>query len=418
MLSIIREFKNRGGLWFFSSGIFDKLIRVSLTFFLIDVLTKSENGLWSIAMVIASTFIPIKSLGIESGILQYASGLSLKIKKQLFKYVFQRGLGFAVGIGFICASTSYFLNPEFYEARPLIYILSFWLPCYFVFELLLNYTRVIKDHKVYAKIQSTYNITFVILIVLGYITLRTTGIAFAFTLAPLITFLIFFPDFLKSEPVYWKTLGFRPKHIIWYGFKSSLSNYASTLLFYLDVWLIEYFLNSKEALAEYRTATVIPLNLSFFAIMYINNDYVHLVEHKEDRSYLKSYLKKYFKVYILFTVLCLLVFYPFSDLWWDTILFSGKYIESKPFFEILLLASVCIILLRIPAGNMLSAVGLVHINTNIAYLTVILNLVISISLFPIYGLFGIAYGTVISLALSGAIAFLFLLKYLNKEDKV
>lgn len=415
MLSILQEFKQRGGLWFFSSGMFDKLIRVSLTFFLIDFLTKGEYSLWSLALVIASTFMPIKSLGIESGILQYASGLDESIKKQVFKYVFYKGGFFTIGISLICASTSYFISPEFQEAKPLLYILSFWLPFYFMFELLLNYTRVIKKHKIYAKVQSTYNLTFVICIILGFITLRTTGIALAFTLSPLISFLIFIPDFLKSERIRWELLNFKPKDIIWYGFKSSLSNYASTLLFYMDVWLIEYFMNSKEALAEYRTATVIPLNLSFFAIMYINNDYVHLVEHKEDRAYLKTYLKKYFKVYILFTAFCLLVFYPFADLWWDTILFSGKYIESMPFFKILLLASVFIILLRIPAGNMLSAVGLVHINTNISYLTVILNLIISVSLFPHYGLYGIAYGTVISLGVSGSIAFAYLLKYLNKK---
>ena len=415
MLSILREFKQRGGLWFFSSGIFDKLIRVGLTFFLIDYLTKGEYSLWSLAFVIASTFMPIKSLGIESGILQYASGHQEEIKNSLFRYVFFRGLIFTGIIALICTSTSYFISSEFHESRHLIYILSFWLPFYFMFELLLNYTRVLKDHKVYAKIQSTYNITFVLCIALGFITLRTTGLAFAFTLSPLITFLFFIPDFLKSSSVDWSSLEFKPKDIIWYGFKSSLSNYASTLLFYMDVWLIEYFLNSKEALAEYRTATVIPLNLSFFAIMYINNDYVHLVENKENKGYLKSYLKKYLKVYTVFTALCLIVFYPFADLWWNTILFSGKYVESIPYFETLLFASVFIILLRIPAGNMLSAVGLVHVNTNIAYVTVVLNLIISASLFSLYGLQGIAYGTVISLGISGAIAFGYLFKYLNKR---
>ncbi len=415
MLSILKEFKNRGGLWFFSSGIFDKLIRVCLTFFLIDFLTKGEYSLWSLALVISSTFMPIKSLGIESGILQYASGLSERLKQQLFKYVFYKGLLYALGFALICLSTTYFIKPEFSESKPLLYILSLWLPFYFLFELILNYSRVIKNHKVYAKIQSTYNITFVICIVLGFVSFRTLGLAWAFTLSPLITFLIFIPDFLKAETINWEPLDFRPKDIIWYGFKTSFSNYASTLLFNMDVWIIEYYFNSKEDLAEYRTATAIPLNLSFFAIMYINNDYVHLVEHKEDRSYLKSYLKKYFKIYSIFTLICLLIFYPFSNLWWETILFSGKYIESKPIFETLLFAAVFVILLRIPAGNMLSAVGLVHINTNISYLTVILNLIISISLLPTLGLQGIAYGTVISFGISGCLAFWYLLKYLNKK---
>lgn len=416
MLSIIREFKNRGGLWFFSSGILDKLIRVSLTFFLIAVLTKAENGLWSIAMVIASTFIPLKSFGIESGILQYGSGLKEEIKQQLFKFVFYRGLLFTLLTAGVCASTTYFLSPDFYEAKPLVYILSFWLPSYFLFELLLNYARVLKTHKRYAKIQGVYNVTFMVLVGLGFVFLRTTGIALAFTLSPLITFLCFIPEFLKSQPLEWSGLDFRPKDVVFYGFKSSLSNYASTLLFYLDVWLIEYFLASKEVLAEYRTATTIPLNLGFFAIMYINNDYVHLVENKLNKSYLKSYLVKYFKVYVVFTALCLLVFYPFADLWWDTILFGGKYSESKPFFKILLFATAAIVLLRIPAGNMLSAVGLVHINTSIAYITILLNLIISVSLYSVYGLYGIAYGTVISLALSGGMAFFYLLKYLNKKE--
>ena len=99
---------------------------------------------------------------------------------------------------------------------------------------------------------------------------------------------------------------------------------------------------------------------------------------------------------------------------WGNLFKNGDYVNSASYFNILLIASVSIILLRVPAGNILAAVGLVHINTILSYLTLLFNLVLSYVLLNEFGLTGIAYGTVVSLTLFGTISLLFLYKYLNK----
>lgn len=415
MISILKDFKNRGGGWFFSSSIFDKITRVSLTFALIAFLSKKDFAYWTYAFTLVSTFIPIKSLGIEAGILQYGSGLNENKINELFKSMFIRGLTYSCVFALLCSSfTAVFFNYS-NSVQILIYILCFWLPGLFLFELLLNYYRIIKQHKKYALVQSFYNIVFIFSLLLGYLIDKTFGVALAFVITPFITFIRFKPKFLTAKKIIWDQFEFRANDIIFYGFKSSFTNYATTLLFYTDIFLIEYLTKDEMLLSEYRTATIIPFNLSFFAVLYLNNDFVFLVENKLNKSVLIDYLKNYFYLFFSFTCICLIILYPFAEFWWSEVLFKGEYMESVPYFKVLLLATIAMIILRIPSGNLLSAIGKVHLNTIIGYLTIAVNLIVSIGLFKYYGIKGIAYSTVISLVLSGFAMCFFLFKYLNKK---
>lgn len=415
MKNILTEFKQRGGYWFFSSSIIDKITRVSLTFFLTYILSKTENGIWANAMVIVSIFFPIKSLGIEAGILQHGTHLSESDKKSLFHSIFKRGFLIVIGFVLLALLSTFFLTTGFKDSQYLIFILSFWLLTYYCFEMLLNYNRIIKNHKQYAKIQSTYNILFAILLILGFWLKGTYGIASAFVLTPLIIFFLFFPEFMSAPKLNWEKINFTFKDIINFGFKTSLSNYASLLLFYLDVLLIQHLLNSPDDLAIYRTATIIPLNIPFIASIYLNNDYVHLVEKKLNKQYIKDYLFKYFKIFTLILLLSFLVLIPFADFIWEDLLFNGKYQDSTSIYLTLLMGTTSIILLRMPAGNILSALGFVNINTVVAYITLVFNFFLSYFLFFEFGLLGIAYGTIISLFLSGLIMMGYLIMFLKKK---
>lgn len=415
MIKLLEEFKNRGGLWFFSSNFFERIIRLSLSIFVFSELAKGDAAIWSSALILLASFIPIKSLGIESGILNYANNLSGDVQKSVFKYFLSRGLVSTVLFACICALVAYNKDLEFSDSKILVYILCFALPCSFLYEFLLSYKLILKDHQQYAEIQMFYNLLYVLFLVVGFYFFGLIGFAFAFVLTPLFTFLFHSPKFNAVDNVDWSLIPFKPKEVISYGFKASITNYASELLFYTDLFLIEYIRNDKIGLSDYRVSTIIPLNLGFLAVVYLNNDYVHLVDHKENKPYLISYLVKYFKLYIPFTIIALSLLYFGSDYFWEDLYKSGKYKNSSDYFEILLLASFSIILLRIPAGNILSAIGKVHINTIISYVTLIVNFVLSYFFLGMYGLKGIAIGTVISLTLSGAISFIILYRFLVKK---
>lgn len=415
MIKLLKEFKNRGGVWFFSSSVFERATRLLLSFFVFSELTKGDSAIWTSALILVSSFIPIKSLGIESGIIQYTSGLDQKNQSSVFRYFLNKGFLIAFVFSVICAVLAYNKSIEFSDSKNLVYLLAFWLPLSFLFEFLLSFARIIKDHKMFAKIQVSYNLIFVGLIILGYFVFGLMGFALAFALSPLIVFILFFPKFVKAEYPNWDTLNFDPKDVVFYGLKTSITNYASQLLFITDFYLIEYVLNNKIDLADYRVSTIIPLNIGVFAVIFINNDFVHLVEHKNNRSYIKQYIVKYYKLFIPICFALVGSLYLSSDLIWGNLFKNGDYVNSASYFNILLIASVSIILLRVPAGNILAAVGLVHINTILSYLTLLFNLVLSYVLLNEFGLTGIAYGTVVSLTLFGTISLLFLYKYLNKK---
>ncbi len=415
MLSILRDFKNRGGGWFFSSSIFDKLTRVTLTFSLIAFLSKLDYGYWTLAFTLVSTLIPIKSLGIEAGILQYSSGLKKEDIDILFKNMFLKGLLFSLLFTLLSITYIFCFSEWHSKAHIIVYILSFWLPCFFLFEFLLNYYRVTKDHKKYAIIQTFYNVIFLVSVLIGFVFFSLNGVAIAFVLAPIITFLRFIPDFLNAKKIDWSIYNFRSRDIIFYGFKTSFTNYASVLLFYSDIFLIQYLTHNEVYISEYRTATIIPFNLSFFAVLYLNNDFVFLVENKLNKKKIREYLKNYTLLFTAFVAFVFIALFPFAEFWWKDVLFNGAYISSVVYFKVLLFGTIAMILFRIPTGNILSAVGKVHLNTIIGYATVCINLVLSFILFKSYGVLGIAYSTVTVLFVSGIVMYVFVLKYLNKK---
>jgi O-antigen/teichoic acid export membrane protein len=415
MINIIKEFKERGGLWFLSSNIFDKIVRFSLTFFLIYALSKEDNGIWAAAFAMANILIPIKSLGLESGILQYGVELNKENKIRLFKDIYLKGLLISLGFATLLFIYTFFLPDSFSSSQIILYVLCFWIPAQYSFEMTLNIFRIIKDHKSFAKAQAVYNVLFIVFIILGFYFFHILGIALAFLLTSLLSFLWFSKVFLNAKKFDWKQVNYSWKSLLSYGFKISLSNSASLLLFYLDVLLIQYLLPQPEQLAEYRTATVIPSNLPIIASIFINNDYVHLVEEKLNKPYIKKYIFNYLKVFSLYALLVFSVFYFLSDYWWQEWLFNGKYAQSESITNILLFGTIAIILLRIPAGNILSAIGLAHINTIIAYAILAVNIILSNLLFSQIGLEGIAYGTVISLLLSGIIGFYYLFRNLRED---
>ncbi|MGB0999001.1 MAG: oligosaccharide flippase family protein [Flavobacteriales bacterium] len=411
LLKTLQSFKQRGGIWFFSSSMIDRLFRFLLSFMLMAYLAKSQFGQWSYALVFVSTFAPIKSLGLESSIINGSASVDSKNINAFFRSNFYRAIAIAFGMSLMCIGVTLIIPTQFNEARHLIYILCLWLISSSAYELNLAYYRAKKDHKTYAKIQTFYTICFIVLASSAVYFSGTTALAWVFVSTPVLVLMSFRPAFLSAKSFDFNAYSF--KKLISLGFKMSVSNYASLLLFYLDTFLISYLAeNPDNILADYRTATLIPLNITYLASIYLTNDYVYLVENKTNKSYLLNYLKQYSILFLALLGSCILALYFGSDWIW-TELFNGKYQDSAVYFNILLVGSVAIFLFRIPAGNMLSALDKVGFNVKIAYSALIFNAILSYFLFQSYQTAGIAYGSVISLALSGLVSYLYLLRHIN-----
>ncbi len=378
-------------------------------------MTQAEYGNWAYALTIVSVVFPFKGLGLENAMMRFGSlNNSLHEKFKLYKYSRKQGLIISLILAALVILIAPLITKKMEDSYNLILILACWLPSSFLMESKQSYFRLLKRHKIYSISQISQGI---VVLVIGFIAYKLGGsLAFAliFTLAPAFIQLLFSADLKESIGQFdWSIPTFKKKEFYSYGVLTALTMVVSQLVFYLDVFLIENLVaNPDESLAIYRTATLIPLNLGFIAVAFVNNDFVHLSEHSKDKLYLIKYLKNYYKLFGIYALAVVICFMLPANYWVQ--IFGKEYSDAGPIFSVLVFAMTGSILFRIPAGNMLAAIGMVKINTWISYSAIILNGVLSYFLILEYGIIGAAYGTAIILWSTGIFGLVYLLRHIQK----
>ena len=145
----------------------------------------------------------------------------------------------------------------------------------------------------------------------------------------------------------------------------------------------------------------------------MQSDFPTLAKNYQNKKYLTNYIKNYYKI---FTPICLTIFVVSFILKDELVkLASGnRYNNLGVSFSILLAAFLLNMLLRNLYGNLLSAVGLMKINTIVSVLVLIVLSGLSLLLVPKYGINGMAIAQAISLQFTGIILMLSFLTYLKK----
>ena len=145
----------------------------------------------------------------------------------------------------------------------------------------------------------------------------------------------------------------------------------------------------------------------------MQSDFTTLAKEHQNKKFLKNYIYNYYKIFI---PICLVIFtigYLLKD---DIvkIVSGGQYQDLGYPFLILLAAFLLNILLRNLYGNLLSAVGLMKVNTIVSASVLVILVGTSFFLVPIYGVVGMAYSMLFSLQFTGLILMLSFFSYLKK----
>ncbi len=414
IIQILSDFKKRGGFWFFMGSFGHKIISFLISLLIIRAMSKSEYGNWAYALTIVSVAFPFKGLGLENSLMRFGALKSnLKDKYNLYRFTRKQGLLISILLAISIMLIAPFITKKMNDAYALLILLACWLPSSFLMESKQSYFRLIKEHKTYSISQISQGLVVLAIGYLGYKLWGSLAFAAVFSITPAIVQFLFKTSSVEPvEKIQWEQTN--KKKFYSYGLLTAFTMVVSQLLFYLDVFLIENLVpNPEEQLAIYRTATLIPINLGFIAIAYVNNDFVHLSENSEDKNYLLSYLKNYYKLFGLYSLMAILCFMLPANYWVK--IFGEGYAEAGPIFSILVIAILGSILFRIPAGNILAAIGLVKINTWVSYSAIILNGIISYFLILEYGIIGAAYGTAIILWSAGIFSLVYLLRHIKTK---
>lgn len=195
-----------------------------------------------------------------------------------------------------------------------------------------------------------------------------------------------------------------------YGILSSFTALLSDALFSADILLLGFFCSS-DVVAGYRVAILIPSNLAFLAIVFMQTDFPKIAKNFENKAYLLHYFRNYYRIFLPLAFFIFIIGFAFKTEI-IKIFFGEKYLQSSTLFTILLAAYCFNFLTRNFFGNMLPALGEMKINTIISAFSLTVLILFGALITPVYGESGMAYSILITFLLSGLTYSFVFLRYI------
>lgn len=283
--------------------------------------------------------------------------------------------------------------------------------------LIMAYLQALKRIKLIAKIQ-TYskfiNIIFILSFTYYY---YLTGYIFALILGFCITSIILFiqiKDDLKSTN---KVHLDHPFKIHWqYAKFSFLANGLSRIGMFADIFLINYLILDRVAIGYYSFALTLIQGLRVITATIQQISTPYFSEKSSDFTGWKSMYKKYnIRLQLVSVVVALLALFFVPEI--IQIIFKGKYNQSIPFFNILIISWVIRNLYSLK-GVALLGLGKINLNFYSSLFSLPVAFIVTYYLINKFGIMGAAYGGIASaLAMFLFTSFMFQRVIKNRIDK-
>ena len=195
------------------------------------------------------------------------------------------------------------------------------------------------------------------------------------------------------------------KKALWkYSVALQVSGGLNTLVYFLDITMISYLIANAEELALYKVATLIPTALVFIPNSVVVVILPNIAFNKDNKIWLKEYTRKYYIILgFANLVLCSILFACAPII--ISILSGKAYINAVPYFRVLILSYLISGSIRILSINVLAAMRKVRFNLFISVISGVCNILLDYFLIKMFGTIGAAYATLLTMLISGLIAF-------------
>lgn len=413
LLQFIKEFVQNKGLLVFSSIIFSKFSFLFINIIAARLITEEDLGKILLIASVFNVFVTVSGWGSNQGLLRYGNLMKDDLDKDsLSKYLLWTGfrnqimvtiLFFLISVVYITKYESIFFIIPFFAIR----LIGF----YFFNHIQADY-RIRNKNKEFAVTNIFVNfISLVLVLILTYF-FSEIGYLTALALSPWFAVLFF-----KKNKSSFKPLNINLKEFWKYSFHASITYFLSDLLFSMDILLLGFLLDDV-AVANYKLAIIIPMNLSFLPLTFMQTDFPKLAKNYQNKTYLQFYIKNYYRIFIPVGISILFFGYLVKD-WIISFVFGENYQGNGWTFYIILCALVGNMWLRNLYGNLASAIGKASWNTYIAIGALIIIIVLGFLLIPTYELIGAAIGMAVAFSFTGIAGALLFHQYLRnlKSEK-
>lgn len=332
--------------------------------------------------------VPFIGVGLHQGLLRYGAKLSKEGEKmEMFAVVIKKGFIGSLLLATILYLLSNFITTSMPASSYYLKVLSLVIPVSFLYEIIRTQFRILHQNKQFAFTEITYALLLILLIAILSTGYGAKGYAWAFVLAPVLSFAIWMPQLKR----FGKGLNssFKITGEIWrYGIYASLGSVTTQLLYVIDILLIGNLLLDSEQITIYKYLTLVPFSIIFLSQVFMTTHFVDITKNMHSKKYITDFIKKYHYLFFVICVLFLAVSWFLKDyiLW----LFDASFVQYSSTFMILCIGSAGILLVRGLYGNLLSALGFANFNFWISLVGLALNVFLNLKWIPIYGIHGAA----------------------------
>ncbi|WKS95438.1 oligosaccharide flippase family protein [Riemerella columbina] len=394
MKKFLSYFVQNNGLWVFLAQGLSKAFFFLMNLWAIRMLSKSDYGTVMLALNFLGFFLALVGMGNYQAVLRFGALEPYTSRKMLFNYLFSIGLVRQGLVNILMLALALVFYWNHIEVFWLILLLSSRFLGFYFLEFSKARRRALLDNKTFA----WYDIIFATLSLLLSIIFTYFWGVYGFVLALCIA--PFFILFLDRYQCQWalpnKTK--QERRDLWqFSWTTALTSQVSGWIFMIDLLMIGWYLTSADV-ANYRVASILPFNLLFIGHIFLQTDYAKLCKSSKNKQHFQQYLKNYWQVIALFSVLILGI-----GFWQSQLILSlfGEDYRVVPIFRILLISTILGLMLRMPFGYLLAALGQSHWNLKIAIFINTLTFLGLYFIIPQYGIEGVAYFTLFNIALSG-----------------
>ncbi len=406
--SYIAEFKKRDGLYIAISALIVKVIGLIISVFVIRMIDKAEFGYIAFALSIIAVLSAFSGLGMNWSLLRYgALEKTISGKKNIYFKSIKIGAVVTLILILLVSLCSVFLPKHLEDSSLYLIILSLGLLGNFLLDSLRSFYRIVKKNRTYANINVAFIFVLIVTSVVGIYFYDGYGYVFALVLTPLLVFFIFQKglNFKHSNNLL-------PDGFVKYGINTSLGMVSNQATIIMGPLLLGLYGAIPEEVAMFKVTTIIPFNLMIVPGVIFTTDFVHISESYKDSGVLIKYYKDYVKTLFSISIIPVILLFIFSE---DLIfyLFGAEYVLINTEFRLLLLSIYVALFLRIPAGNILSAVGKASWNVYNTYFWLVIYLPLSLLLYNSFGIMGFAISLGVVFVFSGFVGVFMLTRYLK-----
>lgn len=404
--SQVRGLLNLGFFHIVGAGTINRIISTLLSIVLVRVLSKYDYGVYSYAYNIVSYFIIFNGLGVTSAALQLCCEYYADQKRShaIFRYAFIASWAIGVLFLIIIAFGSLIVPLSIPSAAPLLLLYCAYPLFQQLCDIKTTEFRIRLDNKKYALATNVQTVSLCICSISGALLGGAEGLAIGQTTALIITFLWLMLPKLRGDGRLRVGAVARPDAILFWKIAliSAFNTGISQALTLLGTTLIGIISSSELMVSSYKVATTIPFALMFVPSSIVTFIYPYFVRNKDDYSWTMSKYRQLIGWSALLMGCIAAFFWIFAEPI-TRLVFGEQYLDTIPIFRILLIGFFLTATIRTPTGNLLVTQRRLMTNTVIGILSILICIVGSFALIPVYGMMGAAVVYVLCMLLGSVL---------------